>query len=104
MAPVAGRNIHTTIEIASISKVMTCYLTLLCCRKYNIDVYSYQARVTDKAADMPGTTAELQSGDEIADSVCQDARQEIANTVLDMIKKGEISPPDADRDDDAEVG
>ena len=26
-------------------------------------MYSYQARVTDKAADMPGTTAELQSGD-----------------------------------------
>ena len=42
---------------------MTCYLALLCCRKYNIDMYSYQARVTDKAADMPGTTAELQSGD-----------------------------------------
>ena len=42
---------------------MTCYLSLLICKKYHIDIYTYQARVTDKAADTPGTTAELQSGD-----------------------------------------
>ena len=42
---------------------MTCYLSILICKKYNIDVYSYQTRVSDRAAEIPGTTAELQSGD-----------------------------------------
>ena len=42
---------------------MTCYLTLLICKKYNLDMYSYQTRVSDRAAEIPGTTAELQSGD-----------------------------------------
>jgi D-alanyl-D-alanine carboxypeptidase len=42
---------------------MTCYLCLLICKKYQIDMYTHQVRVTDRAAETPGTTAELQSGD-----------------------------------------
>lgn len=42
---------------------MTCYLSLLICQKYGVDVYSYSVRVGDKAAEMSGTTAELQNGD-----------------------------------------
>jgi serine-type D-Ala-D-Ala carboxypeptidase (penicillin-binding protein 5/6) len=63
LTPIAGRSIDKSIEIASISKIMTCYLSLLICRKYNIDMYTHQMRVSDKAAETPGTTAELQSGD-----------------------------------------
>ena len=63
LTPIAGRNIDKSIEIASISKVMTCYLSLMICKKYSIDMQSHLVRVSDKAADTPGTTAELQSGD-----------------------------------------
>ena len=64
LTPIAGRsNYKQSMEIASISKVMTCYLTLLVCRKYGVNPYSHSVRVTDRAAETPGTTAELQSGD-----------------------------------------
>lgn len=33
------------------------------CKKYNVDIYTYSTRVGDKAAETPGTTAELQNGD-----------------------------------------
>lgn len=42
---------------------MTCYLTILVCRKYGIDVRHHHVRVSDKAEEMPGTSAELQAGD-----------------------------------------
>jgi len=42
---------------------MTCYLCIMICKKYDIDIYNYQVRVGDKAAETPGTTAELQTGD-----------------------------------------
>ena len=63
MTPIAGNNIDISIEIASISKVMTCYLALLVCKKYGIDIFSHNIRVSERAAETPGTTAELQSGD-----------------------------------------
>lgn len=42
---------------------MTCYLALLVCRKYSIDIYNHTVRISEKAAETPGTTAELQPGD-----------------------------------------
>lgn len=42
---------------------MTAYLSLMICRKYNIDIFTHTTRVGEKAAETPGTTAELQSGD-----------------------------------------
>lgn len=63
LTPIAGKNIDSEIEIASLSKIMTCYLALLVCQKYGVDVFSYSVRVGERAAEMPGTTAELQSGD-----------------------------------------
>ena len=54
------------IEIASLTKIMTCYLSLLICKKFGIDLDNYWVRVSDKAAEMPGTSAELQAGDLIS--------------------------------------
>lgn len=51
------------IEIASLSKIVTALLSILVCRKYGIDMATYKCRVSDEAADMPGTTAELETGD-----------------------------------------
>lgn len=51
------------IEVASLTKIMTCYLCLLVCKKYSVDSKYYITRVSDRAAGMPGTSAELQAGD-----------------------------------------
>ncbi len=37
MSPIAYKNFNKKIQIASISKVMTCYLCLLACKKYGIN-------------------------------------------------------------------
>ena len=50
LKPISGRNSNTQIEIASLTKIMTCYLCLLICKKYNVDIYTYTTRVGDKAA------------------------------------------------------
>lgn len=42
---------------------MTCYLSLLACRKYDIDTKKYLVRVSREAAEMIGTSAELEYGD-----------------------------------------
>ena len=42
---------------------MTCYLCILACKKYEIDFKNFVVRVSERAAEMPGTTAELQAGD-----------------------------------------
>ena len=45
---------------------MTCYLAILVCAKYEIDMSSFMVRVSERAAEMPGTSAELQAGDIIS--------------------------------------
>ena len=42
---------------------MTCYLSILVCNKYEVNMETYTMRVSDRAAEMPGTSAELQAGD-----------------------------------------
>lgn len=42
---------------------MTCYLCILVCRKYKVNPADVSVRVSDRAAEMPGTSAELQAGD-----------------------------------------
>ena len=42
---------------------MTCYLCLLVCKKYKVKPDEMSVRVSDRAAEMPGTSAELQAGD-----------------------------------------
>lgn len=63
LTPLYGKDTQTPIEIASISKVMTCYLAIMVCTKYNLNIYRHTVRVGEKAAETPGTTAELQPGD-----------------------------------------
>jgi D-alanyl-D-alanine carboxypeptidase len=46
LTPIAYRNFEKKIQIASISKVMTCYLTILACKKYQIDIKKYRVRVS----------------------------------------------------------
>ena len=46
MTPIAAKNLNKKIQIASISKVMTCYLCLLACKKYGVDPKKYPVRIT----------------------------------------------------------
>lgn len=63
MLPVAHKNFDKRIQIASISKIMTCYLTLLACKKYNVDMKKCQVRISEVASTMTGTSAGLEVGD-----------------------------------------
>ena len=60
---IADRRSDEWIEVASLSKIMTCYLCILACRRYMIDMKTFWIRVSDRAAEMPGTSADLQAGD-----------------------------------------
>lgn len=51
------------IEIASLTKVVTALLSVLVCRRYGLDYKTFRCRVSDDAAFMPGTSAQLQVGD-----------------------------------------
>lgn len=42
---------------------MTCYLSILICKKYEIDIKNCIYRVPDKIQGTPGTSAQLQAGD-----------------------------------------
>lgn len=46
LLPVASKRQEQMIEIASLSKIMTCYLTLLLCEKYVVDLYKHEIRVS----------------------------------------------------------
>ena len=51
-------------EIASLTKIMTCYLSLLLARDFNIDLHT-EVPVSAKAAAMIGTSADLCPGDRV---------------------------------------
>lgn len=42
---------------------MTCYLSILICKKYEVDIKNCYYRVPDKITETPGTSAELMAGD-----------------------------------------
>lgn len=42
---------------------MTCYLSILICKKYEVDLKNCFYRVPDKIPETPGTSAELTAGD-----------------------------------------
>lgn len=50
LTPISGRNSNNQIEIASLTKIMTAYLCLMVCKKYNIDIFTHTTRVGEKAA------------------------------------------------------
>jgi D-alanyl-D-alanine carboxypeptidase len=51
--------------MASLTKIMTCILTLFLSRKYHIDL-STPVKISRKAVSMLGTSAQLQAGDKIS--------------------------------------
>jgi D-alanyl-D-alanine carboxypeptidase len=51
-------------EIASLTKVFTCYCCLLLCQKYDVSLAA-TVRVSERAAALKGTSAELQPGDHL---------------------------------------
>ena len=66
LTPLISLNSEQNIEIASVTKVMTCYLTLLIAKKYELDLKEMFYRVPDWVAETIGTSAELIAGDTIS--------------------------------------
>ena len=54
---------HKKREIASLTKIMTCYVVCKLIREYNVDAKSTYIQVSSLASSMNGTTANLQPGD-----------------------------------------
>jgi serine-type D-Ala-D-Ala carboxypeptidase (penicillin-binding protein 5/6) len=56
---------HRKKEIASLTKIMTCFVTLHLCKKFSIDIYHVYFKVSKKASETIGTSAELLYGDKV---------------------------------------
>lgn len=52
-------------EIASLTKIMTCYVVLSLVKTFGLDDRSHFIEVTENAASMQGTSAELRMGDHL---------------------------------------
>ena len=50
-------------ELASLTKIMTCHVTLNVCNRLNIDKKDFFIRISDYAGSMTGTIANLYGGD-----------------------------------------
>ena len=50
-------------EIASLTKIMTCYVVLNLIERFKIDERNEMIEISEQAADTSGTTAELKPGD-----------------------------------------
>jgi D-alanyl-D-alanine carboxypeptidase len=51
------------VEIASITKIMTCYLILIIAERFCIDIKKEKLIVSERASKMPGTSAKLAYSD-----------------------------------------
>ncbi|CAG9324946.1 unnamed protein product [Blepharisma stoltei] len=60
----SGKDIDTPREMASLTKIMTCYIAITEINSRNMSFYDF-ATVSKEAASMAGTSASLQAGDEI---------------------------------------
>jgi D-alanyl-D-alanine carboxypeptidase len=54
---------HKRVEIASITKIMTCYLVLSIAKKFRLNIRSEKALISERASKMPGTSASLNYSD-----------------------------------------
>jgi serine-type D-Ala-D-Ala carboxypeptidase (penicillin-binding protein 5/6) len=50
-------------EIASLTKIMTCYVVLNLIERFKMDERNEMIEISEQAADTSGTTAELKPGD-----------------------------------------
>lgn len=60
-----GQNSEMKLEIASLTKIMTCLLVLLLSERFKVDLRTAETCVSQKASKLQGTTAKLQNGDSI---------------------------------------
>lgn len=58
-----GKNEHNRKEIASLTKIMSCYITILLLDKLRIDPAQTYVQVSTYAAQIGGTTANLKDND-----------------------------------------
>lgn len=58
-----GRMERERREIASLTKIMTCYVVLELIKRFNIDEKKHYIEVSDNASSITGTSAELRKGD-----------------------------------------
>lgn len=65
MQIIYGKKHHYPREIASLTKIMTCYLTLTLTKKLNLPLMELTVRVSKLAASMIGTSANLKEGDQL---------------------------------------
>jgi D-alanyl-D-alanine carboxypeptidase (penicillin-binding protein 5/6) len=59
------KDAHKKREIASLTKIMTCYLSLLLCEELKLNVRELVFRVSYRASSLGGTLAELKFGDKV---------------------------------------
>lgn len=62
---ILGKKHHDSREVASLTKIMTCYVTLMLCKKLGIPMGEFTIRVSKLAAGMTGTSAELNEGEHL---------------------------------------
>lgn len=53
-------------EIASLTKIMTCYVVLELIKRYNLEEKKHYIQVSENASQITGTSAELRHGDLIS--------------------------------------
>ena len=63
---IAGKREFIRQEVASLTKIMTCYTTIKLCKLLNIDPRNTYVKATDVAADICGTTANLKKDEELS--------------------------------------
>ena len=61
-----GRREYQKREVASLTKIMTCYVVITLCKQWNLSLTKTKILVSDVASDIRGTTAGLCTGDLIS--------------------------------------
>lgn len=63
---ILGKNHNSRREIASLTKIMTCYTVILLSKLLNIDILKEIIRINKRAENTMGTSAELSEGDQLS--------------------------------------
>jgi D-alanyl-D-alanine carboxypeptidase len=61
-----GKNEKDRREIASLSKIMTCYVVLKLVKRFNVDEFNTMVTVSENAEGISGTTADLALNDKFS--------------------------------------
>jgi serine-type D-Ala-D-Ala carboxypeptidase (penicillin-binding protein 5/6) len=63
MSIIHGKREYQRREVASLTKIMTCYVVIKLCKYFHLDPKTTEVTISDVAADIRGTTANLQTND-----------------------------------------